>query len=139
MASTRPADTNPSGSYQTYLAARPSEGAPFATPLPIPELDYPDRSTVDGFLTDDGLTLFFSTTPAADADAAVDGGAGKADLYVAWRRATDEHFSFTQPLGDLNTPADERDPWLTPDGKTLYFTSDRDGTLNIYTAQVQPR
>jgi hypothetical protein len=139
MASTRPATANPSGSYQTYLAARPSGGAPFGAPAPIPELDYPDRSTVDGFLTDDGLTLFFSATPAPDADAAVDGGVGDADLYVAWRRATDEPFSFKQPLDDLNTPTDERDPWLTPDGKTLYFTSTRDGALNIYTAQVLPR
>ena len=45
----------------------------------------------------------------------------------------------THPLDDLNTPGDERDPWLTPDGKTLYFTSDRDGALNIYTAAVKPR
>jgi hypothetical protein len=133
MASTRPADTDPSGSYQTYLAARPAEGAPFAAPVPIPELDSPDGSTVDGCLTDDGLTLFFSATPGAD------GGAGAADLYVAWRRATNEPFSFKQPLDDLNTPHDERDPWLTPDGKTLYFTSDRDGVLNIYTAPVLPR
>ena len=45
----------------------------------------------------------------------------------------------SQPLDDLNTAGDERDPWLTPDGKTLYFTSDRDGALNIYTALVKPR
>ena len=44
-----------------------------------------------------------------------------------------------QPLGDLNTAADERDPWLSPDGKTLYFTSDRGGVLSIYTAAVKPR
>ncbi|HXJ23937.1 MAG TPA: hypothetical protein VMT03_27335 [Polyangia bacterium] len=137
MASSRPAGTNPNGNYQTYLAARPGDGSPFTTPAPIPELDNPDRSTVDGFLTDDGLTLFFSATP--NAGAALDGGAGNADLYVAWRQGTSDHFSFTQPLDDLNTPGDERDPWLTPDGKTLYFTSDRGGTLNIYTAQVQPR
>jgi hypothetical protein len=139
MASTRPADTNPSGSYQTYLAARASAGAPFAAPAPIPELDSPDSSTVDGFLSEDGLTLFYSATPASDGGVALDGGAGNADLYVAWRRATNEPFSFKQPLDDLNTPHDERDPWLTPDGKTLYFTSDRAGVLNIYTAPVQPR
>jgi hypothetical protein len=139
MASTRPAPANPSGSYQTYLAARSSEGAPFSTPVAIEELNAPDRSTVDGFLSDDGLTLFFSATPAPQADAAVDGGAGDADLYVAWRRATDEPFSVKQPLDDLNTAADERDPWLTPDGTTLYFTSTRNGVLNIYTARVLPR
>ena len=48
-------------------------------------------------------------------------------------------FSATQPLDDLNTGGNERDPWLTPDGKTLYFTSDRGGMLTIYTAAVKPR
>jgi hypothetical protein len=142
--------------YQTFLAARATPGAPFTTPAAIPEFDYAyaGRSIVDGFLTDDGLTLFFSSAPvaeAADAGAAHDAGAstdgGKAgdagapnsDLFVAWRLSTYEPFNETQPLGDLNTPADERDPWLTPDGTTLYFTSDRGGVLNIYTARVQPR
>jgi hypothetical protein len=140
--------------YQTYLAARATTGAPFAAPVAIPKLDYTDRSTVDGFLTDDGLTMFFSSAPvAAPADAAapadggkaVDGGSGtdagvaKSDLFVAFRRSTSEDFGLVEPLTDLNTPADERDPWLTPDGTTLYFTSDRGGVLNIYTARVQPR
>jgi len=142
------------GNYQTYLAPRATTGAPFAAPAAIPELDYADRSTVDGFLTDDGLTMFFSSSPvAAPADAATpadagmrvdagtsgDAGVAKSDLFVAWRRSTSEAFGFIEPLSDLNSPADERDPWLTPDGSTLYFTSDRGGALNIYTARVRPR
>jgi hypothetical protein len=154
MSSTKMTANNPvAGNYQTYLAPRANEGAPFAAPVPIPELDYTDRSTVDGFLTDDGLTMFFSSAPLAEpTDAQVpsvdggkvdggkaDGGAPNSDLFVAWRRSTSEPFSVTQPLDDLNTGADERDPWLSPDGTTLYFTSDRGGVLNIYTAQVKPR
>lgn len=151
MASTQVTAKNPAaGNYQTYLAARATTGAPFAAPVAIPELDYTDRSTVDGFLTDDGLTMFFSSAPLAEAaDAAVprvdggaktaDGGAPNSDLFVAWRRTTTEGFTGELPLSDLNTSADERDPWLSPDGTTLYFTSDRGGVLNIYTAQVKPR
>lgn len=138
MASARPAATNPDAVYQTYLAARAGTGAPFGAPVAIPELDYATRSTVDAFLTDDGLTLFFSSSPVK-ADGGVDAGAGASDLYVAWRRSTTEPFSVTQPLDDLNTAGDERDPWLSPDGRTLYFTSDRSGVLQIYTAQVTPR
>jgi hypothetical protein len=133
----------PAAVYQTFLAERASSGAPFGTPALIAELAYAERSTVDGFLTDDGLTLFFSSSPLqflTDAGPSVDGGAlPTADLFVAWRRSVNEPFLLTQPLDDLNTPGDERDPWLTPDGKTLYFTSDRDGALNIYTASVRPR
>jgi hypothetical protein len=160
MASTKMGPQNPnSGNYQTYLAARAAPGAPFDQPVAIPELSNPDSSTVDGFLTDDGLTLFYSSAPllpqtdggadGATKDggtprdaAAPDSGApavAKSDLFVAWRRSTSEKFSAKQPLTDLNTPADERDPWLSPDGTTLYFTSDRSGVLNIYTAQVLPR
>ena len=123
--------------YQTYLSARPGAGAPFGAPALIAELAHDDRSTVDAFLSDDGLTLFYAS--AANAIQPDGGASVTADLYVAWRLSTSETFSVTQPLEDLNTPADERDPWLTPDGRTLYFTSDRDGVLSIYTAAVKPR
>ena len=123
--------------YQTYLSARPAVGAPFGDPALVTELAHDDGSTVDGFLSDDGLTLFYASVPNA---VQADGGAvARADLYVAWRRSTSEAFSVTKPLDDLNTPADERDPWMTPDGRTLYFTSDRTGVLSIYTAAVKPR
>jgi hypothetical protein len=138
--------------YETYLATRAAPGAPFGTPVAIPTLTFSDRSTVDGFLTDDGLTMFFSSAHMTAGDAGVDastidadgsapdgGVVTTGDLYVAWRRSVDEEFSATQPLSDLNTPGDERDPWLTPDGRTLYFTSDRSGVLTIYTAPVLPR
>jgi len=144
------ASTSVSGDqYWTYLAARADAASPFEMPVAIPELQYSDRSTVDGFLTDDGLTMFFSSSPRASAgdaaDAATaDGGDGDAggtadtaaDLHVAFRRSTSEPFSVTQALAELNTPFDERDPCLSADGATLYFTSDRDGTLRIYTASV---
>ena len=151
MASTKATGINPAsgGNYQTYLSARPTTGAPFGPPVAVPELSYPDRSTVDSFLSDDGLTMFFSSAPLAEpADAAVaaadggrtaDAGVANSDLFVAWRRSLNEPFSVPQSLDDLNTAADERDPWLSPDGKTLYFTSDRAGVLSIYTAAVKPR
>jgi hypothetical protein len=130
--------------YQTFLAARAGSGAPFGAPALVGELAFADRSTVDGFLTEDGLTLFFSSSPLQfltdGGGPAVDGGGlPTADLFVAWRQSVNDPFSATQPLDDLNTPGDERDPWLTADGKTLYFTSDRDGALDIYTAAVRPR
>ncbi len=100
MASTTVTATIRAGNYQTYLATRATTGAPFGAPVAIPELDYADRSTVDGFLTDDGLTMFFSSAPVAEAaDAAVRPGrrrAGRAtrgvpnsDLFVGWRRSTE--------------------------------------------------
>lgn len=116
------------GRYQTFLAVRASATAPFATPQPIPELTFSDRSAVDAFLTDDGLMLLYSSGAPLE----------PADLYVAVRSSADEPFSNFAPIDDINTQADERDPWLSLDGSTLFFASDRgrDGVMNIYQASA---
>jgi Tol biopolymer transport system component len=36
----------------------------------------------------------------------------------------------------VNTAGDERDPWLSPDGKTLFFAAYNDGDRDLFTAQV---
>jgi hypothetical protein len=114
------------GDYKTYLTARPDVDQPFGAPAVISGL-VPADVLADAFLSDDGLTMFYA--------AAVNGN--KPDLFVAWRLTTDDRFSLPTPLTDLNTAADERDPWLSPDGTTFYFASDRgDGTLQIYEASA---
>lgn len=115
--------------YQTYFAARASVNEPFAAPTPLPALTVAGRSVVDAFLSEDGLALFYAS-----------GGPGEVqDLFVAFRHSTSEPFEVTDPLGDLNTSADERDPWLSPDATTFFFTSDRNGTMSIYESKVRPR
>ena len=108
--------------YRTYLSARPDVGQPFGAPAIISELTAGDRSIADAFLSDDGLTLFYASAPPG----------AKPDLYVAWRVSTADRFSLATPLVDLNSAADDRDPWLSPDGTVFYFTSDRDDLLQIY-------
>jgi hypothetical protein len=111
--------------YWTYFSTHATAMDAFGAPAAIPELSFKDQSTVDAFLTDDGLTLFYSSSPP--------GGAG--DLFVAWRRTTSDPFTLSVALDDLNTPTyAERDPWLSPDGQTFFFTSDRMGLLQIYEA-----
>lgn len=112
--------------YQSFLADRASQSAAFAEPRAIPELAFSDRSTVDAFLDDDGLTLFFSSSKPGE----------PADLYLAVRSSVSEPFSAPSPLHELNTAAEERDPYLTADGSSFYFVSNRDGLLNIYQAAV---
>ena len=112
--------------YQTYLAARSSEGA-FSVPAAIPELTVADLNHVDGFLTDDGLALFFTQGPVG----------GPMDLWVAWRKSADGPFEARMPLDGINTADyDELDAWLSPDGTRFYFTSNRGGTSQIYSATV---
>jgi len=112
--------------YQLYTATRPGAGAPFGAPAMIPELSDPTRNIADAFLSDDGLTLFYASAPIG----------AMPDLFVSWRKSTSQRFTVTDPLVDLNSAGDERDPWLSPDGTRLYFVSDRSGTLQIYEASV---
>ncbi len=114
--------------YRTWFCSRAGINAGFGTPTPVVELNFPGRSTVDGFLTDDGLSLFYSSGDAL----------GPSDLYIARRQTTSGPFTLFQALGDLNTAADDRDPWLSPDGTRFFFASDRSGTLQIYEAAVRP-
>jgi Tol biopolymer transport system component len=45
-------------------------------------------------------------------------------------------FGAPAAVTDLNTASDERDPWLSPDGTPLFFSSDRSGRYEIYVASV---
>jgi Tol biopolymer transport system component len=113
--------------YRVQFAARIDAEGPFEGPRPLPELVFPEESTVDAFLTDDGLTLFYVSGPAF----------GPADLYVAARRSTADPFEHHVALDELNSASDERDPWLSPDGTELYFASDRSGHYDIYVAAAR--
>ena len=112
--------------YQLYTSTRPNTGAPFGAPAMIPELSDPSHNIADAFLSDDGLTLFYASSPIG----------AMPDLFVSWRKSTSQPFTVTDPLTDLNSAGDERDPWLSPDGTRLYFVSDRSGTLQIYESSV---
>jgi outer membrane protein OmpA-like peptidoglycan-associated protein/Tol biopolymer transport system component len=67
-------------------------------------------------ISPDGNTLYFvSNRP---------GGLGGYDIWKS-RLKKDGYWSEPENLGpDINTPYDEHTPFLHPDGKTLYFSSD---------------
>jgi hypothetical protein len=117
------------GTYWTYFATRTSPSSPFGEPLPIPELEFgDDLRTVDGFLTEDGRTFFYSSGNEEN-----DG-----DLFMVRRNSVAERFGAPEPLS-LNTSFDERDPWLSPDGRRFFFTSNREGNHDIFEVEVTPR
>lgn len=68
-------------------------------------------------LSQDELTLYFSSNPAAATQAH--------DLYVAQRSRVEDPFGMAMALMPLNSAAEEYDPSLSADGKTLVFTSNR--------------
>ena len=113
--------------YRTYLAARADADSPFGEPDLVEELTVAGQSTVDGFLSEDGLILFYCSAASEN----------EGDLYYAMRPSEDEPFGEAIPITELNSTADERDPWLSPDGTMLYFSTDVAGTLDIYLSMVR--
>ena len=71
-------------------------------------------------LSVDGLLLFF--------DSDRPGGYGRTDIWVIRRATQNEPWSEPVNLGpSVNSPADEKYAYLSSDGSTLYFVSDRPG------------
>lgn len=123
--------------HRTYFAVRATPDSEFATPLPVAGLTFDHRSVMDAFLSDDGLALLYASGPG-EPGVGVGATAGPADLFVARRQTVDQPFTPLGPLQDLNTAQNERDPWLSPDGLRLYFSSDRQGRMAIYEALAIP-
>jgi len=109
----------------------------FPAPINSPYFDS------DGFVTADGKAmLFVSDRPGGVGafhakDEMFHGNFwGNTDIYVCLR--TDEGWSEPVNLGPvINTPFAERTPFLHPDGKTLYFSSDGHyglGRLDVFKA-----
>ena len=115
----------PINQFQTFTTTRPSPDSPWTAPVRLTEVDTADVDT-DGFETSDGLAFYFSS------DRIVDGGQ---NLFVATRADAAAPFGSFAPLAELNVlGAQDRDPWLSPDGHEIYFSSNRSGTLKIYEA-----
>jgi outer membrane protein OmpA-like peptidoglycan-associated protein len=101
-------------------------GAVQHLPRPVNSIYYED----DGFVTADGKAMLFTSDRPGNVGkfAAKDepyhgNTAGNTDIYVALR--TSQGWSEPINLGpSINTPYAERTPFLHPDGKTLYFSSD---------------
>lgn len=110
--------------FQTYFATRGGPHREFEVLTPLPELWDESSSMDDGFLSADGLHLFFRRAPV-----------GKpGDLYVAWRSSTDDRFEPPISLDAVNSPDDDRDPFVSADRTRFFFASNRnDGfTLDVY-------
>lgn len=61
-----------------------------------------------------------------------DGGAGDYDIWRA--PIVDGAPGDPESVAELNLPGGEDDPWLSPDGLTILFASNRDGTYDLFMA-----
>ncbi|MVN75512.1 OmpA family protein [Hymenobacter sp. HMF4947] len=83
------------------------------------------RFESDAYITPNGLTLYFSTNR--------DSEDGNLDLYTSTRTSTTSDWGPAKSMGStINTKFDEDSPYLSRDGKTLYFSSRGHNTMGDY-------
>jgi outer membrane protein OmpA-like peptidoglycan-associated protein len=128
------------GKFDIYMSKKEKNGwsTPYHFPAPI-NTKYQDEG---GNLTADGQALLFSSDRPGGIGKFVEWGSkiyhgathGNMDIYVCLK--TKDGWSDPINLGaTINTPYAERAPYLHPDGKTLYFSSNGHpgvGRLDVY-------
>lgn len=75
----------------------------------------------------DGLEVFFDSNRSPSV--------GLVDLWSATREAVNVELEAPFSLENLNSTSDDRDPFLSPDGHELYFSSNRGGDFEIFVAR----
>ena len=79
----------------------------------------------DSHLDAAGLELYFAGE-LADAT-------GR-DIYLARRGDPSDDFDLPERVVELATPSADEDPWVSPDRRIIFFSSDRSGDQELYTA-----
>ena len=135
------APTSISGDGRTMLvfvegrmcfSVRTSQG--WTEPRPLPSYLQIGTWQADAMITADGSALLFAANYPAE-------GEEKASLNI-FVSERDEQGRWSKPYSigkAINTKGMERSPFLHPDMKTLYFSSDREGTLGDLDVWVSRR
>jgi len=91
----------------------------------------PQGADLNPFISRDGLSLYFASDRP--------GGFGGFDIWVSQRPSVNDSWGEPQNLGpNVNTASVENSPALSPDGRRLYFQSDRPGgfgDLDLYVSE----
>ena len=110
------------GDWDIYVSTLGDDGV-FGDAVLVPELSSPSRDA-HPTITCDGLEIFLASNR--------EGSYGGIDLWVSTRSTTSDTWSTPVNLGPtINTIDDERAPYLSADGRKLYFTSNRPGGFGL--------
>jgi Tol biopolymer transport system component len=115
-------DVGSSGGFDIWEASRASTADNFSNIRPVTSLNTVDPES-NATVSNDGLVVYFRRDLG-----------GQADIFRASRTTIDEPFTNIEPVTELNTSADESDPWLSRDQRTIFFASNRSGAEHIYQA-----
>jgi hypothetical protein len=101
---------------------------PFGRPVELGGVNGENTNEVAGRLTPNELTMYFARD---------DGTGNEWKVFVATRPSITSPFSSGTAVAELDTSTVNRDAFLLRDGVTLYFASDREGGLAVFSAVRQ--
>ena len=92
----------------------------WSPPRPVEAVNAPADSDDDPAITEDGMELFFTSSRP---------GLGKSDIWHARRDPDTAAWGLPALVSELSTPDNENTLELSADGLTIWFASDRPGSL----------
>ncbi|MHC4657251.1 MAG: TolB family protein, partial [Planctomycetota bacterium] len=119
--------TEVSAGWELKVTERASENDPWPIGTNISELNALGNHHQTPRLTADELTIFFSSHN-------MPGGQGSYDIWTATRPDRNSPFGEVRNLAEINTASFDHAPFVSPDGLTLYFDSNRNGQYQLFRA-----
>lgn len=112
------------GGEDIYQSTRNANGT-YNAPTNVAELNSAsfDRNSA---VRNDGLEIFFASER--------DGGLGGRDIWVSTRASVSAEWNPPVNVASVNSFGTDHTPSLSPNGTILYFSSDHNGSPDIYTA-----
>src|SRR5262245_62031875 len=100
-------------------------------------LEGPDSDTanITPFLTSDGHDLYFATRIKVRQSDADGRSSENFDIVHSIHVEKGRQFTGPAPIQSVSTPAEETSPWLTADGKQLYFSRKTKDGWRVYLAE----
>jgi Tol biopolymer transport system component len=113
------------GGNDLWMSTRASRTVTWGNAMRIAALSSTDNEAA-GNMTPDGLAIVFSSNRTGNA---------APDLFIAERATPSDDWSAPVEIAAVNTLGHEGSPFLSADKLTLYFDTDRGGSLDIYVSQ----
>ena len=132
------------GTDDIWITRRTTKNDPWGPPINLGAVVNSSASDDHPFLTADGLALFFSEDRGQPLHPLRPGGFGDVDMWATTRSSTSEPWGTPVNLGPVvNSTSLDGGPVVSPDGSTLYFSSERPGGFggawgDIYQAPIIP-
>jgi arginase len=109
------------------LVSRPTPTG-FSQPESISPLINTNATEYDAYIAPDESYLIFTAMGRTD-------GMGSGDLYIS--KKVNNQWTVARNLGPaINSPFMDQCPWMSPDGKSFFFTSFRDQNAYLFTNAV---